>query len=92
MHSQEQDISFANLHEEQQQYRNAVVGLLEKLRHSNEADLQELLETNRKPHHLSEAVQEALATFGRRNGDCIAETTCKWKPVVKLSKCLQFSI
>ncbi|KAK9847288.1 Polynucleotidyl transferase [Penicillium brevicompactum] len=73
MHIQ-QDTSFANFHEEQQQYRNAVVGLFEKIRHSNEAELQELLETIRKPRLLSEAVQEALATSGHRNGDFIAET------------------
>lgn len=79
MHIQ-QDTSFANFHEEQQQYRNAVVGLFEKIRHSNEAELQELLETIRKPRLLSEAVQEALATSGHRNGDFIAETICKWKP------------
>ncbi|KAK4936714.1 hypothetical protein LTR66_015298, partial [Elasticomyces elasticus] len=72
MHIQ-QDTSFANFHEEQQQYRNAVVGLFEKIRHSNEADLQELLETIRKPHLVSEAVQEALATSGHRYGDFIAE-------------------
>ncbi|KAK9847414.1 hypothetical protein MYU51_019459 [Penicillium brevicompactum] len=78
MHIQ-QDTSFANFHEEQQQYRNAVVGLFEKIRHSNEADLQELLETIRKPHLVSEAVQEALATSGHRYGDFIAEAIYKTK-------------
>ena len=79
MHIQ-QDTSFANFHEEQQQYRNAIVGLFDQIRHSNEAELQELLETIRKPDLLSEAVQEAIATSGHRNGDCMAETICKWKP------------
>ncbi|KAJ5766669.1 uncharacterized protein N7511_004331 [Penicillium nucicola] len=57
-HSQE-DIDIAYQYEAQQ-YRHALSALIDKIRCSDETELQELLEAIRKPDTLTEAVQETL--------------------------------
>ncbi|KAJ5183225.1 hypothetical protein N7492_000841 [Penicillium capsulatum] len=46
--------------QEVQQYHRVVSALIEKIRHCNEEELQELLRSIRNTNSLAEAVQQAL--------------------------------
>lgn len=50
-------------HYEEERYRRAFLSLMEKVRHSDDAEIRELYKSIRKPRSLSAAVHEALDKY-----------------------------